>query len=192
MFAKRDPGGLVQQIIDDATAAGWPTGIAVGHSAVGLVTAASDPQRSLDSYARAVDIAASVGNWYAEAGAQRSRLNVQFAALPPEELANVTVDVLRRYHAMGDSVNVTHTVGFALVVLADADAQRLEASAAVLGWLSGRPVCHADPLGRLAEVRSTVEESLGEKTPSLIDAGRMMSVDDLVELTSTELDAIKQ
>ena len=83
-----------------------------------------DPQHSLDAYTRVIDIAASVGNWYVEATAQRLRLNVQFAVLPPDELASVTVDVLRRFHAMGDPLDVTHTVSFALVVLADADGSR--------------------------------------------------------------------
>ena len=136
-----------------------------------------------------IDIAASVGNWYVEANAQRLRLNVQFAVLPPDELASVTVDVLRRFHAMDDPLDVTHTVSFALVVLADAG--RLQACALLLGWLSGRPTFHADPLGRLAEVSSTVEESLSEKTQPLIDAGRTMSLDDIVDLASTELDATK-
>ena len=61
--------------------------------------------------------------------------------------------------------------------------------ALLLGWLSSRPTSH-DPLGRLAEVRSTVEESLGDKAQPLIDAGRMLSIDEVVDLTSTELDAI--
>ena len=60
----------------------------------------------------------------------------------------------------------------------------------MLGWLSGRPAYHADPLGRLAEVTATLEESLGDKAQPLIDAGRLMSIDDLVDLTSTELSAI--
>ena len=63
----RDPTGLVQRIIDDATAAGWPTGIALGHQADAMLTATSDPQHSLDAYTRAVGLAASVGNWYVEA-----------------------------------------------------------------------------------------------------------------------------
>ena len=126
-----------KQLIDESTAAGWPTGIALGHQADAALTGASDRQHSLDAYTRVIDIAASVGNWYVEATAQRLRLNVQFAVLPTDELASVTVDVLRRFHAMGDAMNVTHTVSFALVVLADAE--RLETSALVLGWLRGRP-----------------------------------------------------
>ena len=187
--SNRDPGGIAEQIIEDATAVGWPTGIAVGHQLHAGATALADPQRSLDAYSRVIDIAASVGNWYVEANAQRLRLNVQFAVLPPDELASVTVDVLRRFHAMDDPLDVTHTVSFALVVLADAG--RLEACALLLGWLSGRPTFHADPLGRLAEVSRTVEESLSEKAQPLIDAGRTMSIDDIVDLASTELDAIK-
>ena len=113
---------------------------------------------------------------------------MQFSILPPDELAAATVGVLRRYQAMGDVVNVTHTLSFALIVLADA--QRLETCAAVLGWLSGRPTLHTDPLGRLAEVRSAVEESLGDKSQPLIDAGHLMSIDDVVDFTVIEFDAI--
>ena len=43
----RDPAGLVQRIIDDATAAGWPTGMALGHQAAAMVIATSDPRHSL-------------------------------------------------------------------------------------------------------------------------------------------------
>jgi predicted ATPase/class 3 adenylate cyclase len=188
ILSNRDTGRIAEQIIEDATAVGWPTGIAVGHQVHAAATADTDPQRSLDEYTRVIDIAASVGNWYIEANAQRYRLNVQFAVLPPDELASVTVDVLRRFYAMDDALDVIHTVGFALVVVADAG--RLEACARLLGWLSGRPTFHADPLGRLVEVTSTVEESLGDASQSLIDAGRAMSIDDVVDLVSVELDAI--
>ena len=108
--------------------------------------------------------------------------------LPPDELASVTLAVLCRFHAMGDPLNVTHTVSFALVVLADAG--RLETSALVLGWLRGRPAYGTDPLGRLAEVTTTLEESLGEKAQTLIEAGRLLTVDEVVDLASTELGAI--
>ncbi len=188
-YAKRDPGPIVEQLIAESTAAGWPTGLALGHQADAAITGARDRQHSLDAYTRVIDIAASVGNWYVEATAQRLRLNVQFAVLPTDELASVTVDVLRRFHAMGDAMNVTHTLSFALVVLADAE--RLETSALVLGWLRARPAYSADPVGRLADVTATLEESLGDKAQVLIDAGRLMNLDDLVDLATTELDAIK-
>ena len=90
---------------------------------------------------------------------------------------------------MDDPLDVTHTASFASVLLADAG--RLETCAVLLGWLSRRPTSH-DPLGRLAEVRGIVEESLGDRAQALIDAGRAMSIDDVVDLVSVELDAIKR
>ena len=38
---------------------------------------------------------------------------------------------------------------------------------------------------------TTLEESLGDKAQALIDTGRLMTIDDLVDLATTELDAIK-
>jgi hypothetical protein len=90
---------------------------------------------------------------------------------------------------MGDAMNVTHTLSFALVVLADA--ARLDTAALVLGWLRARPAYHANPLGRLAGVTTTIEESLGAKAQSLIDTGRLMSLDDLVDLATNELGALQ-
>jgi predicted ATPase len=184
----RDAAGIPQQIIDEATAAGWPTGIALGYHAQGVATAVSDPQHSLDAFARAIDIAASVGNRFVVASAQGRRLRVQLAVLPPDEFASATADVLRRFHAMGDTADLTSTMMYVPVVLADA--QRLDACAAVFGWLSSRPTVNLERRGRLTEIRSAAEESLGDHWQSRIDAGRAMSVDEIVELACSELDAI--
>jgi len=48
------------------------------------------------------------------------------------------------------------------------------------------------PLRRLAEVNRSVEESLGDSWQSLNDAGRLMPVDDIVELTCRQIDALRR
>jgi len=188
-YARRDPGPIVEQLITESTAAGWATGIALGHQADAAFTGTRDPHHCLDAYTQAIALAASVGNWYVEATAQRLRLNVQFAVLPADELASVTVDVLRRFHAMGDQMNVTHTLSFALVVLADAG--RLETAALVLGWLRARPGYHNDPVGRLPDVTANLEAALGAQGQTLIETGRVMTLDDALQRTVTELDALR-
>ena len=101
---------LVEQALDRARAAKWPTGLAFAHYAAGLAIIDTDPAASLEAFNRAVAIAAEVGNRQAEALAQTIVIHLQSALLPRAELAVALIRLLRHLQQSGDTTTALLTL----------------------------------------------------------------------------------
>ena len=142
----RDARALVEQALDRARAAKWPTGLAFAHYAAGQATIDTDPVASLEAINRAVAIAAEVGNRRTEATAQTIVNHLQSALLPPAELAVALIRQLRHLQQSGDTTTTALLTLSQIIVLLNG-AGRQRTAALICGWLDGRSGRNLQTLG---------------------------------------------
>ncbi len=185
VLAGRDPGVLPQQILDRAESIGWPSGRAWGWYAIAMARSSSDHIRGLEAYERGIQAAVDAGNRYLEALMRRDRVENQMVVLPPDQLAHEMIELLRFLQNMGARMDLVNGLHRAAEVLHRNG--RLEPAATIVGWLGGRSRRTAKATRVFAQAMAVVQLAMGDAWDPLIERGRHMTEDQVVDLACEEL-----
>ena len=176
----RDASELVEQALDRARAAKWPTGLAFAHYAAGLATSTPTRWPSLEEFNRMVAIAVEVGNRRAEALGRTLVIHHQSALLPRAELAVALSRLLRHLQQSGDTTTALLTLSQVIMLLNDAGRPRT--AALICGWLDGRSGRNVQSIGDHEAAVAAVQQSLGDQWDLLFQQGRSMTSTQVFDL----------
>ncbi len=187
-LAGRDPGELPRQVLERATAAGWPTGIALGWYAVAIAHEDSEPLLTLADFERAMTAAKAARNPWAQALIRRDRIENQMLVLPATEFAGEMIDLIHDLDAMGSKLDLVNTMHRASEVLHAAG--QIEPAATIFGWLNGRAFRTEIAAVALAEAMAASAARYGPDWDQLLDTGRGMTLEQVTELACDALAGI--
>jgi len=182
-----DPTAYVQQALERAEAVQWPTGLA--HYDAGLAVLETDPVASLEELTTAVRITVDVECRYMEATAQTLVIHLQRSLLPQGELAAELSRLLRRLQEIRDSGASFLALRSVIVLLAETD--RPVTAALICGWLDGRHGRSAQGLEPHDAAVANARESVGDRWNALLQQGRRMTSDQIIDAASDELATIE-
>lgn len=184
-----DPTAVVQQALERAESVQWPTGLALAHYDAGLAIIQTDPVASLEELTTAVRIAADVENRFMEATAQTLVIHLQRALLPPGELASELSRLLRRLQEIRDQGAALLALSTVIVLLAETN--RPGTAALIYGWLNGRHGRSVQTLELHDNAIAVVQESLDKRWNTLVQQGRNMTSDQIIDAACDELATIE-
>lgn len=185
----RDASAAVDEALDRARSAQWPTGLAIAHYAAGQTTIQSDPVASLASNNRSIAIAIEVGNRRIEASTQTILNHLQSAVLPRAEVAAQLIRQLHRLQQSGDTATTALLTLSQILELLN-NAARHQAAARICGWLDGRSGRNLQGLGEHQAAVAAVRQSVGEQWELLFQEGRSMDSIQIFDIACDELATI--
>ncbi len=185
---KHDPGELVEQGFARASAAQWPTALALAHFAAGIAN--PDPVAGLDRLNQCLELAIEIGNGQAEAIARSviAGIHVQKALLPPDELAVTLIHQLRQLQAGGATNNSLLPLSHAAQLLTQVEKWRT--AALICGWLDGRSGRDASSVEDHEATIASIRRALGDQWEAVLQQGRNMTSTEILDTACDELQTI--
>ncbi len=183
-----DPGDLIEEGFARARAAQWPSALAGTHFAAGLAILYTDPSTSLEHLNRGLELAVEVGNGTVESLCQMTINALQFALLPPGELAIVLIRQLRSLQDAGETNGAPLALSQVLILLNQLERWRI--AALICGWLDGRSGQGAQTIDDHKEAITSVRDALGDQWDQLLEQGRNMTSTHILDIACDELQTI--
>jgi hypothetical protein len=184
-----DPGDLIEQSFARARAAQWPSALAAAHFAAGLARLLhTDQSASLEHLHRGLELAIQIGNGTVESLCQMSISALQFAVLPPGELAMVLIRQLRGLQDAGATNGAPLALSQVLILLNQTE--RWRTAALICGWLDGRSGQGAQTIDDHQAAIASVREALGDQWDKLLEQGRDMTSTHILDIACDELQTI--
>ncbi|MEO6651129.1 MAG: hypothetical protein ABIP17_00545, partial [Ilumatobacteraceae bacterium] len=184
----RDATEFIEQALDRANAANWPTAVAYANCAAGLDLSYTDATASLGALDRAIQVAAGVGSRRVETMAQNFKLHGQSGLLTEGELAVASIDLLQRLQHIGDTSTTLLALSNVIVLLDKGG--RHGTAAVVCGWLDGRSGRNVQTVGDHDSAVSSIRRSVGDQWDQFVDRGHSMTRNQIIDFVCEELATI--